>query len=396
MSDPGGTTNGAARRNGQPVIGMVQLSLHVGGAEVLAARMARRFARDYRVVAVCLDDLGPLGEALRDEGFPVHIVGRRPGIDPSCARRLAGIFRQEQVDLVHAHHYGPFFYSALSRLPGRRPPIVLTEHGRPFPDPTNPTTHRMANLALLRRGDRLVAVGRDVRRALIEKEGFPASRIEVVYNGIDLSAFDEPGRDRHQTRDELGLAPDDLVLIQVARLDPLKDHAMTLRALARLVQQPEHRAIRLLIVGDGPEADALAEQVRALGLEPFVRLLGRRGDVPRLLGASDVALLTSRSEGIPLAIIEAMAAGLPVVATRVGGTPEVVEEDRTGLLVAAEADDELARQIARLAASPALRRELGSQGRRRAFDQFSEDQMICCYKKIYNEMISNPRRRIEV
>jgi glycosyltransferase involved in cell wall biosynthesis len=263
-----------------------------------------------------------------------------------------------------------------------------------LPDPTNPTTHRMANLALLRRDDRLVAVGRDLRRVLIEKEGSPADRIEVVYNGIDLSAYHVPDRDRCRVREELRLAPDDLVLIQVARLDPLKNHAMTLRALARLVQQSGQSTIRLLIVGDGPQADAIAEQVRASGLEPFVRLLGRRDDVPRLLGAADVALLTSRSEGIPLSIIEAMAAGLPVVATRVGGIPEVVEENRTGLLVAAEADDELAGQIARLAASPVLRQELGHQGRQRAFDRFSEDQMIASYDAIYRSLMSKPRQRV--
>jgi sugar transferase (PEP-CTERM/EpsH1 system associated) len=381
----------AAAPAARPVLCLVQFTLNVGGAEVLIARMARRFASEYRVVLICLNELGTLGESLREEDFPIHVVGRRPGVDLSCSRRLARIFRRERVDVVHAHLYGPFFYSALARLPGRRPPIIFTEHGRLSPDPTKPATHGPINRILLRRRDRVVAVGQDVRQALIKTEGFPPDRVEVIYNGIDLTAYREVGLDRQEVRRELGLGADDFVLIQVARLDPVKDHATTLRAMARLVALRDD--VRLVIAGDGPRSGPIDEQVRDLGLERHVLRLGRRGDVPRLLGAADVALLTSRSEGIPLALIEAMAAGLPVVATRVGGVPEVVEEGRTGVLVPAGDDAALAARLASLAADPQNRAALGRGGRRRAFEQFGEDPMIASYDRAYRAMLGLPAPR---
>jgi glycosyltransferase involved in cell wall biosynthesis len=229
-----------------------------------------------------------------------------------------------------------------------------------------------------------VAVGEDVRQTLITVEGFPPDRVEVIYNGIDLSAFDNPGRDRREARRELGLADGDVALIQVARLHPLKDHATALRALARVVRQRPD--VRLVVVGAGPQEAAIARQVRELGLGPFVRLLGRRHDVPRLLGAADLALLSSRSEGIPLALIEAMAAGLPAVATRVGGIPEVVEEGITGALAPAGDDEALAAQILRLVGDPAARAGLAASARRRAFDRFGDDRMLAAYGRAYREM----------
>src|SRR5262245_51342843 len=116
----------------------VLLSLTVGGAEMLAARLARRFSGDFRVVFACLDDLGTLAEGLHRDGFIVERIGRRPGLDWSCARGLAGFLKRERVDLVHAHQYTPFFYSLVARFPRRHPPVLFMEHGRSFPDYLRP------------------------------------------------------------------------------------------------------------------------------------------------------------------------------------------------------------------------------------------------------------------
>src|SRR3954469_20922495 len=190
-------------------------TMNVGGAEVLAARLARRLRGAFRFVFACLDEVGPLGEELRADGFPVHLVGRKAGLDWGCPLRLARLLRSEGAAVVHAHQYTPFFYGLTARLPGPRLPILFTEHGRHQPDYPRPK-RMLANRLLLSRRDRVVGVGAAVRQALIANEGLPARRVAVLYNGIDVDAFAAAGADRAAVRRELGAGPGELVLLQVA------------------------------------------------------------------------------------------------------------------------------------------------------------------------------------
>jgi glycosyltransferase involved in cell wall biosynthesis len=358
--------------------------LRVGGAEVLAARLARRLGDEFRFVFVCLDELGTLGEELRGDGFTVHVLGRRPGVDWRCASRLAAILRVERVDLVHAHQYTPFFYGSMARLPSGRPPVLFTEHGRWFPD--YPRAKRiLANRFLLRRRDRAVGVCRSVREALIRNEGLPAGRVAVIYNGIDLHPAAATGPDSEGARRAMGVGPEEMVILQVARLDALKDHATAIRTLERVVSRREDA--RLVLIGEGPELSKIQELARRRGVAPFVRFLGLRTDVARLLPGADMLLLTSVSEGMPLTLIEGMAAGLPIVATRVGGVGEVVEEGRTGLLASPGDDAALSEAILRLAGEPGLRSQMARHGPGRARDLFSEGRMHDAYLRLYREMI---------
>jgi glycosyltransferase involved in cell wall biosynthesis len=360
-------------------------SLKVGGAEVLAARLARRLSGDFRVLFACLDELGTLGQQLRDDGFPVEVLGRRPGVDWRCVLRLARLLRRERVDLVQAHQYTPFFYAAAARLLAPRAAVLLTEHGRHQPDYPRPK-RKVANRLLLRPRDRVVAVGAAVREALVANDGFPARRVEVIYNGIDLGPFAAPRDDRRAVRREMGVGDGEFVILQVARLDYLKDHATAVRTLARVL--PHRPEARLVLVGEGPELGAIRDAVRRDGVEAQVRFLGLRKDVARLLSAADLFLLTSTSEGIPLTVIEAMAAGLPVVATRVGGTAEVVADGVTGLLAPARDAERLAAHVLALAADPAARGAMGGRGRARAAEVFAEPLMHDGYRRVYQEMLS--------
>jgi L-malate glycosyltransferase len=367
-----------------PVICQLLHGLRVGGAEVLAARLARQLRDRYRFVFVCLDELGTLGEKLRVDGFPVHVLGRRPGLDWRCPLRLAGLLRRERVALVHAHQYTPFFYGAAARLLCRRPPVLFTEHGRWFPDHPRPK-RILANRLLLERRDRVVGVGEAVRRALIDNEGIPASRVGVIYNGIDLAAFANGVADRLPVRREIGAGPGDFVILQVARLDPLKDHATAVDAFAEVARRRPDA--RLVLVGEGPELPRIEEAIARHGLASRVRLLGLRTDVARLLRAADLFLLTSVSEGVPLTVIEAMAAGLPVVATRVGGVSEVVEDGATGLLAPPGDAAALAEKVLTLADNCGLRVQMGARGRTRAAARFSETKMLAAYEHLYEEML---------
>jgi glycosyltransferase involved in cell wall biosynthesis len=309
-------------------------------------------------------------------------LGRHEGFDARCAWEIARSIQEHGVDLVQAHQYTPFFYGSLGRiLARRRCGVLFTEHGRHQPDFRRPK-RVVANRFLLRRHDRVVAVGSAVRDALNENEGIPAGRIEVIYNGIPLERFEAALAHRDRTRAELGIRHDDTAIILVARLDYLKDHATALRAMKRVVtKRPD---ARLFLVGEGPERQAIEAQVSALGLAGSVHLLGQRNDAPALVAAADVALLTSTSEGIPLTLIEAMAAGRPVVATDVGGVSEVVIDGETGYLSPARDDGALAARILDLASSPDLRRERGRAGLERARALFSEARMHAGYVRLYD------------
>lgn len=363
--------------------------MHVGGAEVLAARLARRLSDRYRFVFVCLDHVGELGERLRDDGYPVTVLDRRDGFDLRCTRRLRREIRREQVDLIQAHQYTPFFYSLTTRFLGMRRPILFTEHGRFHPD--YPRRKRMLfNRAMLGRKDRVVAVGEAVRQALIVNEGMRPERTEVIYNGIDLSRFEHPSAESFsRVRRELSLTPENFVAVLVGRLDYLKDHLTAVRTAEHVVKVLPQ--FRLLFVGEGPERGRIEAEIAARGLEDCVRLLGTRHDVPEILHASNACLLTSISEGVPLTLIEGMAAGLPVVSTQVGGVAEVVGRDDAALLAPSGDDVALSESILNLARDAQLRIRLGECGRFRAREMFSEELMHQQYRELFDAMLGVPK-----
>ncbi len=353
---------------------------------MLASTIARQLSDEFAFIFACLDEEGLLADQVRGDGFEVFHLGRRVGLDACCARQLAHIARRERVSIFHAHQYTPFFYSLASGFFGRRPPVVFTEHGRHFPD--YPRQKRMMfNRLCLRQRDRVVAVGNGVRQAVIRNEGIAARRVEVIHNGVRLPNG-APRSDRIAVRNKIGLAPDDYVAIVVARFDPVKDLITAIRVTDAVIKSVPNA--RLVLVGDGPERDAVEGEIRARQLQPHVRLLGFRRDVPELLAAADVCLLTSLSEGIPLSLIEAMSEGLPVVATRVGGVPEVVIDGQTGILTRAQDVGAMAAAITKLAQDRPLSESLGEYGNRRARECFSQDRMCDKYRTLFREMANLP------
>jgi glycosyltransferase involved in cell wall biosynthesis len=368
----------------RPVVCQLVHTLNVGGAEVLAGNLARRLRDRYRFVFLCLDELGPGADRLREDGFQVEVVGRRAGLDWRCPLRLAAAWRRDGVELVQAHQYTPFFYALLGRLRYRRPPVMFTEHGRHFPDYPRPK-RKIANRLLLERRDRVVAVGRSVKTALVENEGIATPRIDVIPNGIDTDRFVASAAVRAEVRAELGVAPGDYLVLMVARLDPIKDHATAIRACARAaVAVP---GLRLVLVGDGPERPAIESLIRDGNLGDRIRLLGTRHDVPRLLTGADTLLLTSLSEGIPLTVIEAMATGVPVVSTDVGSVADVVSHWGPGLLAPPRDEATLAAHLITLGGTPLLRIAMGDRGRARAVAEFSETAMADRYADLFDSAL---------
>lgn len=369
----------------RPVICQLLHSMNVGGAEMLAARIVRQTCDQYRYCFCCLDELGTLGEELISQGFPVKVIHRKPGFDWRCPIRIARYLQQHHVDLIHAHQYTPFFYALLARVIHWHAPILFTEHGRHQPD--YPRRKRMVfNRAMLQRRDHVLGVGEAVRQALIVNEGIPPGRAHVLYNGVDLSHYENVTEEqRLDARRELGVDENDLVIVQVARLDPIKDHGTALRAMELVSHR--HSNVKFRIIGEGPEAENIRSTIEKLRLENCITMMGLRKDVPKLLLGADLFLLSSVSEGIPLTIIEAMGASLSVVSTNAGGVHEVVRPEKTGLLAPIGDHVQLAEQIMKLIERPDLRRQMGQRGHELAHQKFSEPKMLQQYDQLYREMI---------
>jgi L-malate glycosyltransferase len=357
-----------------------------GGAEVLANRIGRAFQGQHEVVFACLDGIGELGEGLIADGFVVEHLGRGKGIDRSCMKRLNEFLAKHQIDLVHAHQYTPFFYAAGARTWWNKLPIVFTEHGRFYPDSSS-IKRTFFNRVMLRKYDHVIAVGEHVRQALIKYESFPPHRVAVIYNGINLEPYcldkESIQASRIGLRNALGIDNSSIVVMQVARLDPIKDHLVSIRAIAKL--QNVNAAIHLAIVGEGPERQRIETEIDKLGVARRVHMMGLRRNVPELLRAADIVLLTSLSEGIPLTLIEGMACELPCVSTDVGGVREIVDADKTAILRSAGDVDGIANAIAQLASDESLRQSMGASGRHIVDARFNEQTMLDEYRKLFSQ-----------
>lgn len=370
----------------RPAVLQVVHSLNPGGTEMLVRDMVRQLHGRFRFIIACLDEPGAMAGSLGELGVEVHCLRRRPGIDLKCARRIAALADASRAAIIHAQQYTPFVYSALARWFTRTPvKLIYSEHGRPWPDHAS-LKRRLANRLLYRLADRITAVGGFVRSAMDRTEKIPARSIQVIPNGINTDAFTSIDPDaRHRIRRELGIDARTPVILQVGSFRPIKDHATALRTLRLLhdLRQPA----TLLLAGAGPALDETRALAATLGMMDHVRFLGIRADIGPLWAAADVALSTSLSEGISLALLEAMAAGRPIVATDVGGNSEIIQHNITGFLAPRQAPQALALCVMRLLADPALAAQMGQAGRLRVQTHFCRERMHQSFAGIYEELI---------
>lgn len=363
------------------------LSLVPGGTERLTVELATRLAGRFRMMVCCLDEPGEWADEVREAGIPLVALGRLPGFHPSLGPRVAAVARAHGVRVVHCHHFSPFLYGWLAGLFNRNLRVIYTEHGR-LSDAQATLRRRVANSVLSRLSGQSYAVSHDLRQYLIDA-GFAASRLAVIHNGIDAGAPPRPEA-RAAARVRFGLKQEAFVIGTVARLDPVKDLGVAIAALA-VVRTAMPTAV-LAIAGDGPERASLEAVAAQTGVAEAVRWIGYTPAARDLLLGCDLYVNSSISEGISLTILEAMAAGLPVVATDAGGTPEVVVPGETGRLVPARSPDLLAAAILEVATSPDRGLALGAAGRQRVESLFSLDRMVNAYASVY-ERLATPSRR---
>jgi glycosyltransferase involved in cell wall biosynthesis len=350
-----------------------------GGAETVVASLAAGLDRSRFRSVVCLFRDGWLRERCEGLGLETHIIPIHGMLDLRWLRAFCGLLRERGVGLIHAHEFGANTYGTLAGCLSRIP-VIATVHGRHY---YADSVRRRLAYRLVSRAAVMVAVSQDLRRFIIDATGVSAARVAVVHNGI-APAASVPAKARARLRHELGLVDGQQIVTMVGSLYAIKGHRFLVEAAPRILQSCPSAVF--LIAGRGDCDAELRDQARRLGIGGRVRLLGLREDIPVLLAISDLFVQPSLSEGLSIAILEAMRAGCPVVTTRVGGNSELVIDGETGLLVPPRDVEQLAAAVIDLLIDPARARRLGDKGLAFVADRFGLQAMVDGYEAIYEAL----------
>lgn len=347
-------------------------SLGVGGQEMVILQLVRHTDRSrFAPRVLCLHERGALADQVEALGVPVEVIGG-PGVGAGAMlRRLVRRLRALAPDVLHTHNPAPHQFGSLARMLARIPVLVHTKHGRNY---FTSTSQQMWTRVAGRLSDLVVPVSADAAEVARDGDWVPAGRIRVIRNGVDPGPVPAPraGEPRR--------------LIHVARLNEIKDQATLLRAM--VLVHATHPDVTLDVIGDGDWGDRVRRLATDLGLDGCVRFHGMRDDVPAWLRRADLFVLSSESEGISITLLEAMAAGLPIVATDVGGNREVVVAGETGLLVPAKDPPAMAAAITALLDEPARALAMGAAGRRRVEAEFALELTVRAYEAAYDELLA--------
>jgi glycosyltransferase involved in cell wall biosynthesis len=361
---------------GRPLRVMFMLTdMRVGGAEVLTANIIRRLNRmRFTPELCCLKERGSFGETLVEE-IPVHANLLAGKYDLQVWPRLVRLLHRRKIDAVITVGAGDKMF--WGRMAARRvgvPVVISALHSTGWPDGIGRLNRLLTPIT-----DAFIAVAPAHGRFLIEHERFPAGKVSVIPNGVDTVHY-APIADVSSIRDRLGINPTDPVVGIVAALRPEKNHELFLEMARRVSHQLP--SARFLLIGDGPCRAALGQLAERLGLSPNVVFLGSRDDVPELLAAMNVFVLTSHIEANPVSILEAMSAGRPVVATNVGSVSEAVADNSTGFLVSAGDAASLTQRVLQLLRDPVLCRSMGAAARTAVVERWSIESMVGGYERL--------------
>jgi glycosyltransferase involved in cell wall biosynthesis len=353
-----------------------------GGSESLSRDLAVSFDPSWLRPSICaLDSSGPLAEDLDRIGIPYHVMGRRPGFDWRLVLKLHRLFRKTHVNIVQTHHLVPLVYAGpAARLAGAR--LVHVEHEH-FTFTRPRARHLLKALAPL--CHRFVVVGQEIKDFLVNEVGFRPSRITVIPNGVDLRRYSPEVRG---PRELFGYSKEDRLIGHVARLEPVKDQTTLLHAFKSVLTT--HPNARLVIIGDGSLRSELETLSVDLGIGKRVDFLGLRQDVADLLPHTEFFALSSRNEGLPLSILEAMACARPVVSTAIGAIPAVVRHRITGLTVQPRDPAALAASFITLLEHPDEARRMGLAARRLIQEEYGLDQTTRRYEAVYRSILPRP------
>jgi glycosyltransferase involved in cell wall biosynthesis len=359
------------------------------------ARAARELPRDARIetAVVTFEREGsnapnPFLDALREAGIPVRCVRQRSAADRSALDGLRAAFEEFAPDILQTHAVKSHFLMRLSGLSKRRPWVAF-HHGYTTPD-LKMRFYNQLDRWSLRAPARIATVSRAFEQQLRDT-GVPAGRITVLHNAIDPHWM-VGALDREAARSRLGIGKEERVVATVGRLSSEKAHVDLVRAVVKLDELDHDLPVRVVIAGEGPERSSIERLARELGISERVTLTGFLADSRPVYAAADVIALSSLSEGSPNALLEAMAAGVPVVATAVGGIPEIVTNEETALLVAPRSPEALAAAIRRVFAEPEASRARADRAGIIVASRYSPSERVRKLAELYREVAAHARR----
>jgi len=366
------------------------LSMGAGGIENLIVTMARHLDNQRFTLTVgCLDSGGILLEEVRSLRCDTFVLSRQGGFDFRLILQLAKILREKKIHILHTHNQAAHFYGCLAGLLARTPVIINTEHSRHYID--GHWRRRVEKKVLSFFTDKIVTVSRELQHQALEKDKISANKLEVVLNGIDLSPYRESNfacsSCGHHLRDAFGILPEKKIIGIIGRLHPVKNHELLFKAL-QVVRVQQQMPVSLLVVGDGELRRTLEELAVTLDIADSVHFTGYRKDIPEILSILDALVLCSHTEGLPLTLLEAMAAGVPVVVTRGANRSGIVQHGRNGLVAEPQVEN-FAQVIVEILASE-TREMLIDQARALVFGEYSISTTIEQYQSLYDNFLDKP------
>lgn len=354
--------------------------LRIGGLQRVVVNICRSINRHkFDVSVLCLRDLGEYAADIEKMGIAVHLLdhNKKSGPDYFAFLKVAEVLRRERVDVIHTHNTQPFIDGTIAaRMSGVRT-IIHTDHGRVFPDKKR---YMFAEWIMSHFVDKIVGVSGSTSENLVRYEWISPKKILTIDNGSDDTLINT-SMDKEEKKKELGIRKGEPIIGVCARLTEEKGVSYLLQGMPAMVSVFPN--LSLVVAGEGPLENRLKKEATELGLEENVLFLGPRSDVPELLKLFDLYVLPSISEGLPMIMLEAMAAGCPIVATEVGGIRSVIEPGWNGTLVKAGRPNELCDAIIQLLESQITRQRYAENGRVRFKENFSADKMVRKYEKLY-------------
>lgn len=350
------------------------IGLGIGGTEIQLLELLKKLDREkYNPVVCCIKEKGVLADDIEKMGIRVESLSIRNRFNFLALSRLVRILRREGIDILHTFL---FWANILGRLAGRMAQVPIIISGERCINLRKKKVAILIDKFTSRWTDKIVVISKAIKNTLVEREKISSEKIKVIYNGIDLSNFGVENKREKDSIPRVGI---------VGRLHPDKGHRYFLEAAAQIIKKEPK--IEFLIVGNGPLRKELEALSNELGLSGKVIFAGECRDILKIISSLDILVLSSLEEGLGNVLLEAMACGRPVIATEVGGVPEVVLDGETGILVPPKSPDTLAQATLKLLMNQAMAKEMGRAGRRRVEKYFTIDRMAKETEEVYNNLV---------
>ncbi len=356
-----------------------------GGLENMVTNLVNHLDPNrFKSTIISFAPLKPLNNRVDLNCVRVLSLNKKGGNNPVLIFKIWRMLKKIGVDIVQTHNWGTALEGILGAKLAGISGIVHAERGTIEDKERNKGLQRF----LWGFADQVLSVSEAHRKKVASIIGFPHEQIKGIVNGVDTERFFPNPGIKGEIRKKLGLKKSSLCIGTVGSLRPVKNQSLLIKACSAIL--PHFDQVEVLLVGEGPLESQLKQEVQILGLSENIHFAGGQSNIPEILNALDIFVLPSLSEGMPNVVLEAMACGIPTIATAVGGAPEVIEGGKNGILIASEDERQLTRILKELILNHEKRQTLGIEGRRRVLTNFSLNNMVSEYQMLYESLLQKP------